>query len=104
MTSATTVRDDPERHRFVAEVDGEVAGFAVYHVRGGRYLFVHTEIDPAHEGKGIGSQLARAALDEVRGRGARVVPICPFIGAWVDRHADYGGLVDQELLARLSAE
>lgn len=101
MSDGVTVRDDPDGHRFVAEVDGEVAGFAVYHVRGGRYLFVHTEVAPAFEGRGIAGELARGALDQVRQRGARVVPLCPFIAGWIDRHADYGDLVDHELLARL---
>lgn len=96
------VREDPDNHRYVIEVDGEVAGLAVYHLRGGRYLFVHTEIHPGHGGEGLGSTLARQALDDVREKGAMIVPLCPFIAAWIKRHPDYADLVDEELLEAIN--
>jgi predicted GNAT family acetyltransferase len=96
------VRDDPDNHRYVLEVDGEVAGKAVYQVRGGRQYFVHTEVDPGHEGQGLGSILAQRALDDVRERGQRIVPLCPFIYSWLRRHPDYQDLVDQEALDRIN--
>ena len=97
------VRDNPDQHRYEIVVDGEVAGIAVYHQRGGRAIFVHTEIDPAYEGQGLGGQLARGALDDVRNRGLAVVPLCPFIAGWIDKHEDYRDLVDQEALRYLEA-
>jgi predicted GNAT family acetyltransferase len=103
MSDEITVRDDPDNHRYIVEVDGERAGFTVYHRRGGRVMFVHTEVDPAFEGRGIGSALARGALDDVRAQGAKIVPLCPFIAGWVDKHPDYADLVDHELLARIDA-
>ena len=51
------------------------------------------EIDDAYEGQGLGSRLARAALDDARGRGLRVRPLCPFIRGWIKRHEDYQDLV-----------
>jgi len=96
------VRDDPENHRYVLELDGEMAGMAVYHVRGGRYFFVHTEIQPGHEREGLGSVLAQAALDDVRSKGGNIVPICPFVAAWLKRHPDYGDMIDQEVLDRIN--
>ena len=62
-------------------MDGALAGFAVYRLAPGRITFVHTEIDDAYAGQGLGGQLARAALDDVRGRGLAVRPDCPFIRA-----------------------
>jgi predicted GNAT family acetyltransferase len=95
------IRDDPDRHRYEIVVDGALAGFAVYHVRSGRYFFVHTEIGDAYEGRGLGSALARGALDDVRTKGATIVPLCPFIAGWIDKHEDYADLVDEELVASL---
>ncbi len=95
------VRDDPDQHRCTVAVDGVVAGFAIYHVRGGRHIFVHTEIDPAFEGQGLGSVLARGALDDVEAKNGTVVPLCPFIAGWIDRHPAYQALVDQDVLDRL---
>jgi uncharacterized protein len=90
------VTDNPQEHRYDAKVEGTLAGFAAYRLRGEDVIvFTHTEVDPAHEGQGIGAALARGALDDVRARGERqVVALCPFIAAWVRRHPDY-----QDLLA-----
>ncbi|WP_205472166.1 GNAT family N-acetyltransferase [Nocardioides sp. SYSU D00038] len=89
-----TVRDNPGESRFEAFVDGEPAGFAAYQKDGERIVFTHTEVDDAFEGHGVGSVLARTALDAVRAEGThRVVPSCPFIARWIERHEDYRDLV-----------
>lgn len=88
--TSTEIRRNPDESRYEAWVDGALAGFAAYEVDGPRIIFTHTEIDDAHEGSGVGSALARGALDDVRERGGlRVVPRCPFIKSWMDRHPDY---------------
>ena len=89
-----TVVDVPDQHRFEVHLDGELAGFAQYREDRGRYVFFHTEVDDAFEGKGLGSVLARSALDEMRARGVTIVPQCPFIATWIERHPDYQDLVD----------
>ena len=96
-------RDDSENHRYVAEIDGTTIGLAVYHLRGGRHVFVHTEVDPEYERQGIGSALAKYALDDVKAQGGSVVPICPFIAAWIRRHPEYDALVDHDLLDRINS-
>ena len=97
------VRDVPEKLRYEVRLDGELAGFAVYVRRGGRLIFVHTEVDPAFEGHGVGSALARGALDDARARGLPVVPLCPFIEAYIEHHPEYADLVDQQCLAALDS-
>ena len=90
-----SVADNPAQQRYEATVDGQVAGFAQYKVKDGHMVFTHTEVDPAFEGQGVGSVLARQALDDVRAKGQHdVVALCPFIAAWIERHPDY-----QDLLA-----
>lgn len=90
-------RNNPDESRYEAWLDGELAGFAQYRLTGRRIIFTHTEIDPSFEGRGIGSALARFALDDVRADGARaVVPRCPFIKGWIERHPDYADLVVDE--------
>jgi predicted GNAT family acetyltransferase len=97
----TDVHDEPDAHRFEIHVDGELAGFARYVRKGGRIYFVHTEIDPAFEGKGLGSVLASRSLDAVRSTGEPVVPLCPFIASFIERHPAYDDLVDKELLTTI---
>ena len=74
-------------------MDGELLGTARYERREDVVVLTHTEVDPAAEGKGVGSALARAALDGARAAGLRVVPQCPFIATWIERHPDYADLV-----------
>jgi len=95
------VADAPERDRYEVTLDGELAGFARYVQRGGRTFFVHTEIDPEFEGHGLGSKLAAGALDAERAAGHTIVPLCPFVRSYIDRHPDFLDLIDQELLARI---
>src|SRR5512134_330069 len=89
----TEVRDAPGRSRYEVTVDGVPAGFAAYRDQGDTRVFTHTEVLDDYEGRGVGSELAAAALDDVRAAGRSVVPRCPFIRGWIDRHPDYADLV-----------
>lgn len=89
-----TVRRDERLQRYLLEVDGEVLGFAAYEEREDRLVFTHTEVDPRLEGQGMGSRLARAALDDARQRGRRIVPECAFIAAYLCRHPDWNDLLE----------
>jgi predicted GNAT family acetyltransferase len=89
----TDVRDAPDRSRYEVTVDGELAGFAAYRDRDGARVFTHTEVFDAFEGKGVGSVLARGALDAVRGTGVPVVAQCPFIAGYIARHDEYADLL-----------
>jgi predicted GNAT family acetyltransferase len=88
-----SVRDNPEGERYEIVVDGNVAGFAQYRRRRDLIGFFHTEIDPAFEGQGLGSQLIRHALDEARAQGLPVLPFCPFVRGYIERHEEYVDLV-----------
>lgn len=89
------VIDNQAEHRYEALLDGTVAGFAEYRLGNSTITFTHTIVEPEFEGKGIGGALARGALDDVRRQGNRqVVPRCPFIKAWIERHPDYQDLVN----------
>lgn len=86
--------DNKDRKRYEAHIDGKLAGFAEYIAMTGLIIFSHTEVIPAFEGKGVGSALAKYALDDVRAEGTRQVqPLCPFISGWIERHGDYQDLV-----------
>jgi predicted GNAT family acetyltransferase len=87
-----TVRDNPAELRYEALVDGELLGEIRYRTEPGIVVLVHTEVEPRAEGTGLGSQLVRGALADIRGRGLRVVPICPFVGAYSRRHPEYANL------------
>lgn len=89
-----TVDDVPERQRFEARDEaGELAGVITYQLTGAIIVYTHTEVDPRFEGQGAGSALARAVMDDARSRGRTVVPLCPFLSGWLDKHPEYEKLV-----------
>ena len=93
MTDVDVTNNEAQK-RYEARVDGELAGSAYYDAADDLIVFTHTEVDDAFEGKGVGSALAKFALDDVRADGRRkVVPRCPFIKGWIDKHPDYADLV-----------
>ncbi|MDQ3910825.1 MAG: N-acetyltransferase [Actinomycetota bacterium] len=95
------VHDNQAENRYEVWADGELAGFTRYVLRPGRIAFVHTEIHEPYEGLGLGSRLAREALDDTRARGLMVEPFCPFIAGFIERHLDeYRALVDPGMLSR----
>lgn len=86
------VVDVPERGRYEIVRDGQVLGFAAYQKADRLIVFTHTEVDPSLEGQGIGGRLVQGALDDVRTQGLPVLPICPFVHAWMAQHRDYADL------------
>ncbi len=87
------VHDNPDESRFEAARDDQPLGFAYYRAEPGRVVFTHTEVRPEAEGEGVGSALVSGALDDVRRRGLRAVPVCPFVRAFIERHPEYADLV-----------
>jgi predicted GNAT family acetyltransferase len=89
-------RHEPALSRYSLMMDGATAGFADYEIDGSRVLFTHVEVDPRHRGEGLASILVEQALDDMRERtDLTVVAVCPYVVAWIDKHAEY-----QDLLTR----
>ena len=91
--ASIAVSDNPEQHRYEIQAEGELAGFALYRARPGQIAFTHTEIDDRFEGRGLGSKLIAFALDDAGERGLAVLPFCPFVNAYIQRHRQYVDLV-----------
>jgi uncharacterized protein len=93
------VRNNLAKYRYELWVDGQRVGHAKYRLGHGRIAFVHTKVYEPHESLGLGTQLTRVALDDARARGLMVMPFCPFIADFIERHFDeYGDLVAPEML------
>lgn len=88
-----SVTDNRDLERYQIRLGDDLAGFVTYRLRPGRISYIHTEVEPEYEGRGIGGLLAEAVLDDARARGLSVVPICPFISSWIKRHPEYADLV-----------
>jgi predicted GNAT family acetyltransferase len=94
--ASVEVRDNPEKRRFEAYVDRHLAGFSAYDLTDDRIMILHTEVDDAFEGQGVGSSLVRQMLDQIRDdEDLKVTVLCPFVNQWLRRHPDY-----QELTRR----
>src|SRR5439155_2345223 len=87
------VVDVPEASRYELRLHERLIGLAAYRLRDGRIAFTHTEVDESLEGRGFGSRLAAAALEDAARRGLNVVPLCPFIAYYVEQHPEYKRLL-----------
>jgi predicted GNAT family acetyltransferase len=94
--SERVVRDNEADGRFEIWVDGELAGYTRYQRMTAGTAFTHTEIDDRFEGQGLGSALIRSALDTMRESDVHVLPYCPFVRGYIDRHPEYLDLVPAE--------
>jgi uncharacterized protein len=92
----SSVRNNPEQSRYEIAVEGELAGFAQYRERPRLLALTHTEIDERFEGRGLGGELISFALDDARERGLAVLPFCPFVNAYIQRHPEYVELVPED--------
>jgi predicted GNAT family acetyltransferase len=94
------IRNNPTEYRYELWADGELAGYTQYVLDRGRIAFLHTEVYESYEGLGLGGRLARAALDDARTRRLVVMPFCPFVAGFIERHIEeYGDLVAPEMLS-----
>ena len=88
------VRDNMESLCYDALIDGEVIGTVVYEYSGPRIVFLHTIVDPEFRGRGIGTALVAAALDDVRARDLKLSNYCAFVSAFIGAHPQYADLID----------
>ena len=89
-----SISDNREKHRFEADLGDGSFAIAEYTLPAGKIMFTHTEVPPGHEGKGIASELIRHALDSARERGLKVIPICPFVAAYMRKHSEVQDLLE----------
>jgi predicted GNAT family acetyltransferase len=89
------VADNRAKRRYEVTVDGEIAGASYYRDADGVRIVTHTEVEDEFEGQGVGSRLIAGALDDIRARGLRVTPLCRFAAAYIERHPEYGDLVER---------
>jgi predicted GNAT family acetyltransferase len=96
-----TVTDNEAENRYEVHTEGEVA-ILTYQRQGGRIIFYHTEVPPALEGRGIAGMLAHNALEAARADGLEVVPLCPYVAAYIRRHQEYLPLVSPPYRKKLT--
>ncbi len=93
MPDITVVRNDV-RHRFEAWIDDTMVGAADFLRYADLIIFTHTDVDPRVGVRGIGTELARRAADNLRSEGThRVVPLCPFLRAWFAKNPEQADLL-----------
>ncbi|MCX6047809.1 MAG: GNAT family N-acetyltransferase [Chloroflexi bacterium] len=87
-----TVKNNEAAHRFEVALEDQI-GVIEYQKAGKVYTMTHTEVPPSFAGKGIAQHLVKSALDMVQAEGAQVVPQCPYVKAYIQRHPAYQALV-----------
>jgi predicted GNAT family acetyltransferase len=92
MSEVPAVTNNPAASRFEILTD-QGAAVLTYRSRGDELDLVHTEVPSALEGRGYAAALATAALDHARREGIRIIPTCPYVKAFLQRHQEYADLV-----------
>ncbi|MEO3786010.1 GNAT family N-acetyltransferase [Actinocorallia sp. B10E7] len=100
----TRFAENREAHRFELFLEDELAGFIDYKRTRAGLSFLHAEIDPRFGGRGLGSALVRGGLDAARAQGLPVLPFCPFVRRYIQRHPEYLELVPADRRARFELE
>ncbi len=98
MTTLPPVVDNPTRNRFEIDLGGGEFAFAAYNLLPGAIRFYHTVVPESHGGQGLGTALIKAGLAAARERGLKVIPICPFFKAFLQKHPDEQDIVAPDYL------
>ena len=92
-SNSTEVRNNVSRSRYEISLDGRLVGFADYRAHGDTVVFPHTEIEPSMRNRGLGAELVRGALDDIRARGDTIVAHCWYVAEFIDQHPEYADLL-----------
>jgi uncharacterized protein len=97
MTAGTevVVVDNPLASRYELLIDGAREGELHYLPTRGALILVHTEVAPEREGQGLAGRLIAAALEDLRARETTIIPVCPFVSAYLERHPEYADLLQR---------
>ena len=87
------IHHNPEHKRFEITIDKHL-NVVEYILTGDRIIFTHTEVHPTLEGQGIAALLAKTGLEYAKAHQLKVMPLCPYVAAYMKRHPEY-----QDLLA-----
>lgn len=85
--SGNPVKHNEAEGQFEIALDKGTA-FLQYQRSGDTMRLIHTEVPEAMRKRGVGSQLARAALDYAHFNQLRIVPICPFVKLYLQKHPE----------------
>ena len=92
-SGSTEVQNNASDSRYEISLKGRLVGFADYRAHGDTVVFPHTEIQPSMRNRGLGADLVRGALDDVRARGGTVVAQCWYVAEFIDQHPEYADLL-----------
>ncbi|UOK41822.1 MULTISPECIES: GNAT family N-acetyltransferase [Flavobacterium] len=89
-----TLVKNEEKHQFEITVDGHKA-FIVYKEKPHVIKLIHTETEPELEGKGAGTAVIEKTLTYIEDNDYKLVPLCPFVFAYIKRHPEWKRIVDE---------
>lgn len=91
-----TITLNAARQQFELMTDGKRSLVAFFRPDDHTLALTHTEVDPALEGRGIGSNLVKQVLTYAEQHNQKIVPLCPFVAAYIKRHPDWQRIVSTE--------
>lgn len=93
MTTDYELIDNGDKHQYEFHIDGYIPKIEYIKSKNGEIYLTHTEVPTALEGKGIGSQLVKKVLTDIKEKDLRLVPLCPFVAAYIHKHPEWKQIV-----------
>ena len=91
--SATSIHNNTHKQQFELKTDGKLSIVVYQAIDDETLALTHTEVDPSLEGHGVGSQLVEGVLEYIEQNNLKIVPLCPFVTAYLKRHPDWNRVV-----------
>lgn len=92
MNSEYLLIDNVEAKEFQFRIGESIARIEYIKAKEKIYL-THTEVPKDYEGKGVGSELIKQALENIKAHDLTLVPLCPFVAMYIKRHPEWKTLV-----------
>lgn len=89
--------DNEDRRQYEFHIDGYIAKIEYSKSKNGEIYLTHTEVPAGLEGQGIGSQLVEKVLKDIDRKNLRLIPLCPFVAAYIQKHPEWKRLVTKEM-------
>ncbi|WP_020674859.1 GNAT family N-acetyltransferase [Geopsychrobacter electrodiphilus] len=88
-----------ENNKSAKRFEAIAAGYRVfidYELNNQTMTLIHTKVPSELEGQGLGGKIVKAALEYAKNHGLQVIPQCPFVLSYIERHQEYKTLIENE--------
>lgn len=95
MTEDYELINNESKHQYEFHLEGYTPKIEYIINNNSEIFLTHTEVHPALGGRGIGTQLVKKVLEDIKNKELKLVPLCPFVAAYIKRHPEWISIVKE---------